>query len=93
MIGLSGTATLLLSVLGGFLLTSLAWIRLGPALRRSHEKVQSVYERTDDAGRKRMAAIEGSPERKTRPGAMVLQFALILAPVTMVIHYLLTKVL
>ena len=92
MIGLTGTTVILLAAFIGTALTSLIWIRVGPALRKNHEMVQSVYEDAKANDKKKMSAMYGSPMKTTGPIATALQFLLLLVPITLVTYYLLTKI-
>ena len=83
---------LLIAIVVGVILTSIIWVWLGPKLKRNHERVEERLQGADKASK---AAIDFyRPPSFIRYGKAgeVLQFILVLLPVTLFVYYVLSKI-
>lgn len=90
--GSSAGFHVIIAIVIGVILTALIWPWLGPKLKQNHERLEELAKDADAGTR---ASIDfNSPPAFIRNGKMgtVLQFFLILLPITLLAYYLLSKI-
>ena len=81
-----------ISIVLGLILTSLIWKAVAPGLNRGHQKMNQLIDQMDDRDAKAVRFMRPPNIMQNGVAGQILQFILILLPVTGLIYYLLTRI-
>ena len=81
-----------ISIVLGLILTSLVWKAVAPGLNRRHEKMDELIDQMDERDAKATRFMRPPGYMQNGAAGQILQFILILLPVTGLIYYLLTRI-
>ena len=83
---------IIIAIVIGVILTSIIWAWLGPKLKRNHERLEERLQGADKATKAAIDFYRPPPSIRYGKAGVVLQFILILLPITLLVYYVLSKI-